>query len=664
MIAVGLVLLVACANIANMLLARGSSRAREMAIRLAIGAGRGRLVRQLLAESLVLATVGGVAGLLLAAWSLRLVSQIQLPVPIPIAFDLSLDVRVFAFTAAIAALTGLVFGLAPALQTTRPDLVPSLKNEPSTSGRGRRYGLRDLLVVAQVTVSVMLLVSAALLTRSALAAARVNVGFEPQGLALATVDLAMHRYTSDRGKAFYRDALERVRHVPGVSAAALVERLPFSPNIHTRSVFVDGRSYAPDATGDVIDVTTVTDGYFRTLGVQIMRGRDFDARDTPESPGVIVVNQAMAQRYWPGQDPIGRRIRVREEQGSFEVVGVVRDHKVRTIGEGPTPLIAFARSQAYGPSATLLARTSGNASVLAQEIRRELLALEPQLVFIENQTMEAEIGATLFPVRAAAALGTGFGVLALLLAGVGLYGVTAFWVSRRTREIGIRMALGASPAAVVALVLGQGMTRVLVGLLAGMLLAIAATRVLGGLLVRRRRCRSDRVHGGDAADRQRLDRGQRRSRASCGAGRSDDRASNDVAHGLMRARGSGATVACYDRPMHSIAALEATLRDRLGRTLPGLDAQLRFAPVPPRAGWDPGHLPPTRGSLRRCSSSIPAKSGVSLPLTLRASGLRRHAGQISLPGGATDPGETLAEAALREAHEEIGVEPAHGARAW
>ena len=537
MIAVGLVLLVACANIANMLLARGSSRAREMAIRLAIGAGRGRLVRQLLAESLVLATLGGVAGLLLAAWSLSLVSQIQLPVPIPIAFDLSLDVRVFAFTAAIAALTGLVFGLAPALQTTRPDLVPSLKNEPSTSGRGRRYGLRDLLVVAQVTVSVMLLVSAALLTRSALAAARVNVGFEPQGLALATVDLAMHRYTSDRGKAFYRDALERVRHVPGVSAAALVERLPFSPNIHTRSVFVDGRSYAPDATGDVIDVTTVTDGYFRTLGAQIMRGRDFDARDTPESPGVIVVNQAMAQRYWPGQDPIGRRIRVVEAQGSFEVIGVVGDHKVRTIGEGPTPLIAFARSQAYGPSATLLARTSGNASVLAQEIRRELLALEPQLVFIESQTMEAEIGATLFPVRAAAALGTGFGVLALVLAGVGLYGVTAFWVSRRTREIGIRMALGASPTAVVALVLGQGMTRVLVGLLAGMLLAVAATRVLGGLL-----------YGAGAADPIaymaamllivcRLDGRQCRSRAPCGAGRSDDRAADDLSGHHRRPRG-------------------------------------------------------------------------------------------------------------------------------
>jgi predicted permease len=482
MVAVALVLLVACANIANMLLARGSSRAREMAIRLAIGAGRGRLVRQLLAESLVLAALGGVAGLLLAAWSLRLVSQIQLPVPIPIAFDLSLDVRVFAFTTVIAVLTGLVFGLAPALQTTRPELIPSLKNEPPTSGTGRRYGLRDLLVVAQVTVSVILLVSAALLTRSALAAARVNVGFEPQGLAVATVDLAMHRYTNDRGKAFYRDALERVRHVPGVTGAALVERLPFSPNIHTRSVFVDGRSYTPDATGEVVDVTTVTDGYFRTLGVQIMRGRDFDARDTPESPGVIIVNQAMAQRYWPGQDPIGRRIRVREERGGFEIVGVVGDHKVRTIGEGPTPLIAFARSQAFAPSATLLARTSGSASLLVQQIRREMLALEPQLVFIENQTMEAEIGATLFPVRAAAALGTGFGMLALLLAGVGLYGVTAFWVSRRTREIGIRMALGASPTAVVALVLGQAMTRLLVGLLAGTLLAVAASRALGGLL--------------------------------------------------------------------------------------------------------------------------------------------------------------------------------------
>ena len=482
MVAVGLVLLVACANIANMLLARGSSRAREMAIRLAIGAGRGRLVRQLLAESMVLSSLGGLAGLLLAAWSLRLISRIQLPLPIPIAFDLSLDTRVFVFTGAIALLTGVVFGIVPALQSTRPDLVPSLKSDTPASGTGHRYGLRDLLVVAQVTVSVMLLVGAALLTRSALAAGRLNVGFEPQGLAIATVDLKMHRYTPDRGAAFYRDALDRVRALPGVTSAALVERLPFSPNIHTRNVFVEGRSYAADSTGEVVDVTTVTSGYFRTLGVPLMQGRDFDERDTPGSPGVIVINQAMAQKYWAGGDPVGRRIRVREQPGALEVIGVVGDHKVRTIGEAPTPLIHFARSQAYAPSATLLARTSGSAARLAQDIRREMLALDPQLVFIENQTMEGEIGATLFPVRAGAALGTGFGILALLLAGVGLYGVTAFWVSRRTREIGIRMALGASPVAVIGLVLGQGLTRVAIGLAAGIALAALLTRALTGLL--------------------------------------------------------------------------------------------------------------------------------------------------------------------------------------
>jgi predicted permease len=273
-----------------------------------------------------------------------------------------------------------------------------------------------------------------------------------------------------------------VRNLPDVTGAALVERLPFSPNIHTRNVFIDGRAYAPGATGDVLDVTTVSDGYFRTLGVPVVQGRDFDSRDTPTSQRVVVVNQAMAQRYWPGQDAIGHRIRLREGPDTFEVVGVIADHKVRTIGEAPTPLVVFARSQSYAPSATLLARTSGNASRLAHSIRREMLSLEPQLVFIENQTMESEMGATLFPVRAAAVLGAGFGILALLLAGVGLYGVTAFWVSRRTREIGIRIALGASPTTVVALVLSQGMTRVLIGLVTGMALAMAATRVLGNLL--------------------------------------------------------------------------------------------------------------------------------------------------------------------------------------
>ena len=482
MIAVGLVLLVACANIANMLLARGSSRSREMAIRLAVGAGRGRICRQLLAESFVLAFLGSLAGLVFAAWSVRLLTQVHLPLPIPITVDLGLDGRVLAFTGGIALVTGLLFGLAPALQAMSPDLVPSLRNDATIARPGGRVRLRDLLVVAQVTVSVVLLVCAALLTRGAIKAGRADVGFRPDGLAIATVDLAMHRYTPDRGRAFYRDALDRVRAVPGVTSAALVERLPFSPNFHTRNVFIDGRAYPPDSRGDLIDVTAVSDGYFRTLGVSLLEGRDFDSRDTPGNPNVVIINQAMARKYWPGADALGRHIHAHGADAPFEVIGIVRDYKVRTVGEEPTPFAHFARSQGYGPSATVLARTDGNATQLAQAIRRELLGLEPELVFIENQSMESEIGTTLFPVRAGAALGAGFGALALLLAAVGLYGVTAFWVSRRTREIGIRMALGATPSIVIARVFGQGMTLVATGLVLGTLLAATATRALAGQL--------------------------------------------------------------------------------------------------------------------------------------------------------------------------------------
>ena len=482
MIAVGLVLLVACANIANLLLARGSSRRREMAIRVAVGAGRVRLVRQLLAESFVLASLGGLAGLLLAAWSVRLVLGIQPALPIPITLDLSLDARVLGFTALVAMATGLLFGLAPALQATRTDLVPSLKDDAAALSGGGRMRLRGLLVVAQVTVCVVLLVGAALLTRGAMRAARVDIGFHPEGLAITTVDLAMHRYSADRGAVFYRDALDRVRAIPGVTSAALVERLPFSPNLHTRNLLVEGKTYPPDARGDLLDVTAVTSGYFRTLGVPVLQGRDFDNRDTEGSPPVVIVNEAMARKYWPGVSAVGRRIRAHGASAPFEVVGVVRDYKVRTVGESPVPFVHFARAQRYAPSVSILARTTGDAADLARAMRRALLSLEPELVFIENQPMETAIATTLFPVRAGAALGAGFGVLALLLAAIGLYGVTAFWVSRRTREIGIRIALGATPRAVIARVLAQGLMLVLCGLIAGGLLAIAATRSLVGML--------------------------------------------------------------------------------------------------------------------------------------------------------------------------------------
>jgi putative ABC transport system permease protein len=480
---VGLVLLIACANIANMLLARATTRSREMAIRLAIGASRARIIRQLLTESLMLSTIGGACGLLLARWSAGLLLAYQPPLPVSVSLDLLPDWRVFGFAAAASVLTGIAFGLLPALQSARPELVAALKNDPAQPARGRKLALRNLLVVGQVAVCFVLLVIAGLLVRSLGAARAANVGFDPRGLAVATVDLAMHRYSSDRGRAFYREALDRVRALPGVTSAALAERLPFTPNIQTNTIFIDRRTYSSTDRGAATDVSRVSTDYFRTLGVPILRGRDFDERDTPGSLPVVIINQAMAERYWPGEDPIGRRLRTPTRDGTaFEVVGVSANHKVRTIGEAARPLVSFAGSQSYSRSATILARTSGEGTQLAQAIRREMLAVEPDLTFIENQTMESAIGTTLYPVRMGALMLSGSGVLALLLAAVGLYGVIAFSVSRRTREIGIRIALGANPSRVQALVVSQGMTLVGAGLLLGIGVSIAAGRVIAGAL--------------------------------------------------------------------------------------------------------------------------------------------------------------------------------------
>jgi predicted permease len=484
MLVVGLVLLIACANVASMLLARATGRQKEIGIRLAIGASRGRLVRQLVTESVVLSIIGAVVGIVVAWWMTRIVSSLSLPLPFPIAFDLRIDGRVLLFTTAVTLAAGVLAGLAPALKTSSPNLTADLRGEAVLSRRSRwwRWTVRDVLVAGQMAVTAMLLIVAALLTRSLVAAQHAHVGFQIDHLALVSMDTGMVRYSNERSRQFYEQALARVRAIPGVESTALATRVPFSLNFNQWDLWITGLQ-RPDNRGEVIDVTRVTPEYFETMGIPILQGRGFTDSDRPDTPRVAIVNETMARRYWPGENAIGKTFHTRGPEGPvFQIVGVAADHRVTSVGEGPTPFVHVPRAQQPNSYEILIARTRGDAAALVRDMRRELLALEPNLVFVENQTMEAEVAATLFPVRAGAWVVSLVGLVAMALAAVGLYGVIAYSVSRRTREIGIRIALGARPASVLGLIMRQGLAVAAAGLVAGCLLAVVAARQIAGAL--------------------------------------------------------------------------------------------------------------------------------------------------------------------------------------
>ncbi len=483
MIVVGLVLLIACANVASMLLARASGRQKEIGIRLAIGASRRRLVQQLLTESAVLATLGALGGIALAWVLTRAAMSIQLPIPIPLSFTLQIDGRVLAFTIVVSVLAGIVAGLAPALRATRPNLVGELKGELGGSRTaGRHWTMRDSLVALQMAVTLVLLVSAGLLTRSLRAAQHAGIGFQPDGIALVSTELGMVGYTPERSLDFYARALQRVRTIPGVVSAGLVERSPMSINYSQSRLFFPERSQTDDK-GTEVDVTTASAEYFETLGVPILQGRLFAPTDTPDAPGVIVVNQAFARKFWPGVNALGKRVRRTTADGkSFEVVGIVADYKVNTVGEPATPYVHFAYTQRPGMGEAIIARTHGDASALVDAMRRELLGMDPNLLFLDNQTMKTQVGATLLPAKFGAMSVSAVGVIAMLLAAIGLYGVIAYSVAQRTREIGIRMALGAKPGEVLGLIMRQGLTVAAAGAAGGAVLAIGAAKAVSGAL--------------------------------------------------------------------------------------------------------------------------------------------------------------------------------------
>ena len=479
MTVVGLVLLIACANVASMLLARASSRQKEIGIRLAIGASRGRLVRQLLTEAVVLSLAGAVAAMFLAWWLASIVASISLPLPIPLSFDLRIDGRVLAFTLAATGIAALLAGLAPGFQASKRDIAADFRGDPSAS---RGWTLRDGLVAGQMAITALLLIVAALLMRSLAAVERTNPGFAVNRLAIVSTDTSMVGYGAARSQQFFDQAVARIAALPGVESVALATRVPLQINPNRWEIWVPGR-HQPGDHGDTVEVTTVSPEYFATLGVAIVEGRAFTEGDRLDSPRVAVVNETLAHREWPGQSAVGKVFHTRGGEGpAFQIVGVSADHKVLTLSEPPTPFLQIARAQRPSAYSAIVARTRGDAGALLRDMRSELLAIEPNVVFVENQTMEAEVDATLLPLRASAWLVTGVALVAMLLAAVGLYGVIAYSVARRTREIGIRIAIGARPGAVVAMVMRQGLLVATAGLIVGCLLAAGVARAMGRVL--------------------------------------------------------------------------------------------------------------------------------------------------------------------------------------
>jgi predicted permease len=482
LVAVGLVLLVACANLANMMLARAAARRREMAVRVAIGASRGRLMAQLLTESLTVSLAGGVAALLVARWLTGLVATFQPPLPIDLGLDIAPDWRVLLFTFVVAALTGIAFGLVPALRSSRPDLVAGLKDAgQGESGRPRRVELRDALVVAQVAFSLLLLVVGALMARSLGAAAVVDMGYDAGRTAYLGVGLEMNGYGAEDGGALVDAGKRRLQALPDVQAVGLTSRTPQSLNNNGFGIFIEGH---PSTLADrpiTLDGASVDEDYFAALNLQLVAGRGIEFADRDQRRRVAVVTEEMARRYWPGEEATGRSFRISREGEPYLIVGVVQDYKVDTPGEAPKPYIHLPLPLRF-TFANYLVRTATPAAPLVPALVRELRVLDPELVFLETGTLRDAIDVRIFPVRAGAWLIGASGVLALLLAAVGLYGVIAFSVSRRVREIGIRKALGAETSAVVGMVVRRGMILVVTGGVLGAVLAVAGASALSGVL--------------------------------------------------------------------------------------------------------------------------------------------------------------------------------------
>ena len=479
----GIVLLIACANVTNLLLARATKRKREIAIRLAMGAGRARLIKQLMTESLLLSLAGGTIGFFVALWLKEVLRSL---VPFgggPNQQSDGIDLRVLIFALVVSIVSGLLFGLAPALQASRPELVPTLKGDITMPVGSRRFrpNLRKALVVVQVGLSLCALITAGLFVRSLQKAENVNPGFNPENVVLMAFNLGREGYTEAQGRHFHRLVVERISGVPGVVHATIARDRPFGGGFQ-RSVFIEGQEPPPGGRGVLVQTNNIGTGFFQTLGIPLLSGRDFTENDNQQAPKVMIINEAMAKRFWPDQNPVGKRLKLFGDQDFREVVGLVADTKYNSLTEPKRAFMYIPLQQEYVPQINLHVRTASDATGLIAALRNEVQQIDASLPAQNVQTLNERIENSLGGERSQATLHASGGILALILAAIGLYGVMSYSVAQRTREIGIRMALGARRGNVMGLVLKQGVTLVAAGVVLGLGAAFWITRYVASLL--------------------------------------------------------------------------------------------------------------------------------------------------------------------------------------
>ena len=477
------ILLIACANVANLLLARSTARQGEMAVRLALGAGRGRIVRQLLTESVLLGVLGGFGGVILAYCLGDVLVALLPPTPFPISLNPQPDWRVLIFSFAVAVFSGIIFGLAPALQMARWDLIQGLRERVSTGGGAvTRFNLRSLLVVAQIAVSLLLLIGSGLFLKSFYKAQAIDPGFRTDNLDIVTINPVLAGYDSDRALQVVRAIADQIRHDPRVAGADVNNYVPLFGG-EGRTIVIDGRDPNDEHNRKFANYSPITPGYFQTMGIQLLRGRNFTEQDAEKNAApVAIIDETMASEFWPNEDALGRRFRFMISKEPIEVIGIARNSKAVTLGETPISMVYWPLKEMTDQGITLFVHTTGAPGMMLSEIRRIVRSVDVHIPITYEKTIRQHMAIALWPSWMGAMLLGSLGLLAFILASMGVYGVMAYSVSQRTRELGIRMALGAQTSQVIQLVLRQGMSLAVIGLGLGLFAAFGSTRLAGSLL--------------------------------------------------------------------------------------------------------------------------------------------------------------------------------------